>query len=155
MEEEIKKTQKVMIWFLPVILVGGLFVPVLGYIVAVMMITLLGLSCFKGRYWCSHLCPRGAFLDIALSKMSRKRRIPRLFRVPWFKWTIVVGFIGFFICQLVVSPKTVGAIGFVFVRMCIITTLASIFLGIPIHHRAWCSFCPMGTLQTQIAKLRS
>jgi len=149
---KIKKTQLITIWLLPIILVGGLFVPVLGYIVAVMMVILLILSYFKGRYWCANLCPRGAFLDIVLSKLSLKKKMPRLFSAIWFKWMILIGFMAFFGFQIAAAPKTVAAIGFVFVRMCIVTTLISIFIGVPIHYRAWCTFCPMGTLQTIISK---
>ncbi|MCX6349966.1 MAG: 4Fe-4S binding protein [Candidatus Aureabacteria bacterium] len=29
----------------------------------------------------------------------------------------------------------------------------SIFLGVPLHHRAWCALCPMGTLQGALGKL--
>ncbi|MCM8801282.1 MAG: hypothetical protein NC912_04660 [Candidatus Omnitrophica bacterium] len=36
----------------------------------------------------------------------------------------------FFILQFIISPKNINAIGFIFVRMCIITTLLAILLGI-------------------------
>jgi polyferredoxin len=29
----------------------------------------------------------------------------------------------------------------------------SIFLGVPLHHRAWCALCPMGTLQGALGRL--
>lgn len=140
-----------MIWFLPIIVIGGLFYPPLGYLVAIMMIFFTILSYFRGRYWCSNLCPRGAFLDIVLSKFSLKRKFPSLFISNTFRWTVFFLFMIFFIFQLVTAEKTFYAIGFVFVRMCILTTIISVVIGIPIHHRAWCSFCPMGTLQTKIA----
>lgn len=35
----------------------------------------------------------------------------------------------------------------VFVTLCILTTSLSILFGVAIAPRAWCTFCPMGTLQ--------
>jgi polyferredoxin len=142
-----------MIWFLPVIVIGGLFWSVLGYIVFLMMIFFLTLSYFKGRLWCSSLCPRGSFLDIVLSKYSLKKKIPGLVISPAFKWTVFVLFMTFFIFQLATAEKTVYAIGFVFVKMCLITTIISVVLGLAVHQRMWCMFCPMGTLQSAIASL--
>jgi polyferredoxin len=65
-----KKTQLITIWLLPLILIGGLYNSALGYLVVAMMAIFLTLSFFKGGYWCWNLCPRGAFLDIILSKVS-------------------------------------------------------------------------------------
>lgn len=148
-----KISQNIMIWFLPLIVIGGLFWPLLGYIVFFMMVFLAVLSYFKGRFWCANLCPRGAFLDIALSRVSLKRKIPHLVLTPAFKWTVFVLFVVFFIVQLATAEKTLYSIGFVFVRMCLLTTIVAIILGIPVHHRMWCSFCPMGLLQMKIRSL--
>ncbi|HDZ76573.1 MAG TPA: 4Fe-4S binding protein [Candidatus Omnitrophica bacterium] len=74
-----KKSQIIMIWLLPLIVIGGLFNPMLGYLVLAMMIFLLTLSFFKGRYWCWNLCPRGSFLDIVLSKISVNKALPGFF----------------------------------------------------------------------------
>ena len=38
-------------------------------------------------------------------------------------------------------------IGMVFVTLCILTTSIAILFGVIISPRAWCSFCPMGTLK--------
>ncbi|MCM8820205.1 MAG: 4Fe-4S binding protein [Candidatus Omnitrophica bacterium] len=143
-------SQSIMIWFLPIILIGGLFNPVLGYLVFFMMIFFLVLSYFKGRFWCSFLCPRGAFLDLVLSKISLKRKIPKFFYNQKIRMVIFFIFIGFFIFQFIISPKNLYATGFIFVRMCIVTTLLAIILGVPIHQRVWCIICPMGNLQEKI-----
>ena len=148
-----KLTQSIAIWLLPVIIVGGIFFPLLGYIVFLMMLFLLILSYFKGRLWCSHLCPRGAFLDLALSRLSLKKKIPALFHRPKMRWFIFAAFMVFFIAQFIYAEKTLFSLGFVFVRMCLLTTLIAIFLGVPIHQRAWCTICPMGTLQSKIHSL--
>ncbi|MBU0633812.1 MAG: 4Fe-4S binding protein [Candidatus Omnitrophica bacterium] len=147
-----KKTQAVMIWFLPVIVIGGLFYPILGYLVLAMMIVLLSLSFFKGRYWCWNLCPRGAFLDIILSKVSAKKPLPKIFSKIWFRWLIFVLFISFLIIRIIRTGGNLLAIGSVFVIMCLVTTIISIILGTIKKHRAWCMICPMGLLQETIGK---
>jgi len=37
----------------------GLFVPVLGYLVAAMVAFFSVFAFFKGRFWCWNFCPRG------------------------------------------------------------------------------------------------
>lgn len=145
--------KQIMVWFLSVIVVGGLFYPLLGYLVVSMMLFFFILSYFRGRYWCSHLCPRGAFLDLVLRRFSLKKKLPRFFTSKKVKWTIFTLIIGLFVFQLVSSPRNPSAIGFVFVRMCLVTTIISVLLGIPLTERAWCAICPMGTLQTTIRTL--
>jgi len=95
-----KKSQLVMIWFLPVIVIGGLFYPLLGYIVVAMMAFFLTLSFFKSRYWCWHLCPRGAFLDIAMSPISLCKGVPKVFAKSWFRWLIFALLMGFVIYRI-------------------------------------------------------
>ena len=148
-----KKSQSIMVWFLPLIIIGGIFFAPLGYIVFLMMIFFLTLSYFRGRFWCSHLCPRGAFLDLVLSRLSVKKRLPASFQKPKVRWSIFALFMLFFILQFIYAKKDFFSLGFVFVRMCLLTTLIAIFLGIPIHQRAWCAVCPMGTLQSKLHSL--
>lgn len=149
-----KKMQLVMVWLLPVILIGGLFYPILGYLVLAMMAFLLTMSFFKGRYWCSHLCPIGAFLDLAVSKISRNKPLPKIFTKNWFRWLVFFIFIGFLVWRLLDMGADLVFIGMVFVGMCILTTIISVILGFITKHRGWCAICPMGTLQEKIYKMR-
>ena len=142
-----------MFWFLPLIIIGGLFIPLLGYLVVAMMALLLTLAYFKGRFWCWYLCPRGAFLDIALSKLSRKRSTPELFTKQWFRWSVFVLFIGFLILRIMRTGGNLIAVGSVFVAVCLLTTVIAVILGLPTKHRAWCLICPMGTLQEKVNKI--
>jgi len=148
-----KKTQLIMVWFLPLIVIGGLFYPFLGYLVVGMMAILLVLAFFRGRYWCWNFCPRGAFLDIVLSKVSLNKPLPKSFTKQWFRWLIFVLFMSFLILRVVRTGGNLIAIGSVFVVMCILTTIISIVLGIVTKHRGWCMICPMGTLQEKIGKI--
>jgi polyferredoxin len=148
-----KKTQKIMIWFLPFIVIGGLFYPLLGYLVVAMMAVFLTLSFFKGRYWCWNLCPRGAFLDIVMSKASLNKPLPKIFLKQWFRWLIFVLLMSFLIFRIVYAGGNLIAVGSVFVVMCILTTIISIILGVLTKHRGWCMICPMGMLQEKINKM--
>ena len=149
-----KLSQSIMVWFLPLIIIGGLFWPLLGYLVFFMMLFFLILSYFKARFWCANLCPRGSFLDSVLSKISMKRKTPALFLNSKFRWAVFVIFISIFIFQFIIVEKNIYAMGFVFVRICLITTLIAIIVGIPARERTWCVICPMGTLQSKIGSLK-
>ncbi|MCM8781016.1 MAG: 4Fe-4S binding protein [Candidatus Omnitrophica bacterium] len=149
-----KFSQSVMVWFLPIVIIAGMFFPLLGYLVLLMMLFFLVLAYFKARFWCSNLCPRGAFLDLFLSRFSRKRKAPLFLSHPVSKWMVFIFFMSFFILQFIMAKKDLFSLGYVFVRMCLMTTLIAIILGIPIHHRTWCVICPMGNLQSAIGSLR-
>jgi ferredoxin-type protein NapH len=148
-----KKTQLIMVWFLPLIVIGGLFNPWLGYLVIAMMAFFLALSFFKGRYWCSNLCPRGAFLDIVMSKASRNKPLPGFFVKQGFRGAIFILFMGFVILRIIRTGGNPLMIGAVFVGMCVFTTIISIIIGALTKHRGWCAICPMGFLQEKISKL--
>ena len=150
-----KKTQRIMVWLLPLIIIGGFFYPLLGYLVLAMMAFFLTLSFFKGRYWCWNLCPRGAFLDIVMSKLSSNKPVPRIFTKQWFRWLILVAVISLFLWRIIQTGGNLIAIGIVFVTMCLITTLIAIILAIITKHRGWCVICPMGMLQEKIGRVRS
>lgn len=148
-----KKTQLIMVWFLPLIVIGGLFDPLLGYLVIAMMAFFLVLAFFAHRYWCWNLCPRGAFLDIVVSKLSINKPFPPFFMKNWFRWVVFIFFMGFVIYRLTRTGGNWFLIGAVFVSICIITTIISIILGVASKHRAWCAVCPMGFLQEKISKI--
>ena len=148
-----KKTQLIMIWFLPVIVIGGLFNAWLGYLVVAMMAFFLALSFFTGRYWCWNLCPRGAFLDIVISKISANKPLPIIFTRQQFRWLVFILLMAFVIFRIIRTGGNLFMIGSVFVGMCVFTTVISIILGVLTKHRGWCAICPMGFLQEKISKL--
>ena len=148
-----KKSQLITIWLLPLIVIGGLFVPLLGYLVVAMMAFLLTLSFFKGRYWCRNLCPRGAFLDIVQSKFTLNRKLPGIFSKKWFRWLVFGLFMAFLVIRILRAGANPLAIGAVFVGMCLLTTVISVILGAATKPRGWCAICPMGTLQEKISRI--
>jgi polyferredoxin len=145
----------IMIWFLPLILIGGIFIPLLGYLVVGMMAFFLVLAVFKGRYWCWNLCPRGSFLDMVISKASLNRPYPvGVFGNQFFRWSVFFAFMAFLVYRILRAGGSLVGIGAVFVSMCFITTVISIIIGLFVRHRGWCAICPMGTLQEKIGKIR-
>lgn len=149
-----KKLQPIMIWFLPVVIIGGFFYPMLGYLVLMAMVFMLVLSIFKARYWCWNLCPRGSYLDLILSKISSNRPVPGIFTKQWFRWTVFMLIMSLFIFRLIQAGQNIAAIGLVFVIMCLLSTIFATILGIYTKHRAWCMICPMGLLQEKIGKIK-
>ena len=147
-----KKSQLIMIWLLPVIVIGGLFIPVLGYLVLGMMVFFSILSFFRGRYWCWNLCPRGAFLDIVLSRVSANKPVPKIFAKNWFRPIVFIIMIGVVTSRIIKTGGDWMLVGSVFVVTCVITTLMSVIIGIATRHRGWCVVCPMGYLQEKIGK---
>lgn len=117
------------------------------------------LSPLLGRFWCGWLCPRGAFLEYALDRISRKSIIPGLLRTKGFKLFIVSIMAIMFLMvllglnPLLTSEDKLASIGGFIVFICIVTTLImSIPLGIIYMPRTWCSFCPVGYAQSLLSK---
>jgi len=142
----------VMIWFFPLMVVGGLFWPYLGYLVPVMMIFFLVLAWFKHRFWCWNLCPRGAFLDIVLARISLGRPLPKVFSRTWFRWTVFAAFLVFMGWRIAGAVPYAEKLGLVFIVACIVTSVFAVAIGIPGRARGWCMICPMGTLQDAVGR---
>lgn len=153
---QIKKLVKQWIWLaLIAFCLIGLVYPVIGAIALICMLSPVAVAFFKGRQWCGNFCPRGSFNDIILSKFSFKKGIPKLFQNVWFKKLFLAVLMGAFAVQLIFAWGNAVSIGHVFVRMIIITTLLTIFLGITYNHRSWCLICPMGTMARFAARMNS
>lgn len=65
--------------------VVGIFYPLIGLAALICMLAPSVVSIFRGRMWCGNFCPRGSFNDIILSKISRKRPVPEIFKKTWFR----------------------------------------------------------------------
>ncbi|MFW6157042.1 MAG: 4Fe-4S binding protein [Armatimonadota bacterium] len=160
----IQTWRKIAIGVLVAVVVGGLFYPPLGLVAAAMMLALLGTSVFRGRYWCGNLCPRGAFLDLIVRRISPNRQFPGWARSLWLRAVILVLLMSALSWQLANLPLSTaadlpggiyGVIGAVFVRLCLITTLGAVFLALVSQQRAWCAVCPMGTMQNLVDRAAS
>jgi polyferredoxin len=144
----------------PLISIGGLWYPKLGLLLLGMMIFFLIFSYFKGRFWCGNLCPRGAFVEIFIKPISFYGKIPPLLSSKYFRLFVVIVFITVFTLRTraaflssVTTADVLDRWGFVFVTLCLITTVIAVIVGVLFSPRAWCTFCPMGTIQKAIYSL--
>lgn len=138
-------------WILLIFLVVGFFYPVIGILAIVCMIAPVAMSIFKGRYWCGHFCPRGSYYDKLISKISRNKKIPRLVRSKPFRGFMLIFIFAMFGIQMYFAWGDWSEMGAVFWRIIFITTVVATVLGIIYSPRAWCTFCPMGTLSAMVA----
>jgi len=148
--------RRIAVGVLFIVVLGGLAYPPLGLVAAAMMVTLPALSALRGRYWCGHLCPRGSFLDLLVRWISPGRRFPaflRRLRVRLVVLVLLMSGLAWSLANLPLESASdvpggvYGLVGALFVRLCLITTLGAVFLALVSQERAWCSICPMGTMQ--------
>ena len=132
---------------IPIVIVGGLINPLFGYILALDMLVLIMVSPFKGRFFCGNLCSRGLFNDFILQKISRKVRIPKIFYNMIFRLVVLAIMMGFMIYRLIGTQGVLMRVGAVLVSMYIMQTIIISVIAIFVSPRAWCQFCPAGTLQ--------
>lgn len=140
------KMQQYFFWMLLIFLIAGSIYPVIGWLAIICMLAPVALAPYKGRFWCGNFCPRGSFYDHVMDKISRKKPIPAVFRSKGFRAVMVVVIMGVFAIQMYYAWGDLPAMGEVFVRIILITTIVGVVLGVVYHQRTWCSFCPMGTL---------
>ncbi|MDK2891824.1 4Fe-4S binding protein [Methanohalophilus sp.] len=130
--------------------IGGLFYPALGYIMVVVMVILLTTSVFRGRWFCGNLCPRGSLHDFVLDKFSRKQKIPAILSKLWIRVPAIVLMMTLVVYRLSIAfatQNTFEKVGTIFASMCFVTTFIAIMMGGYFSSRAWCTVCPMGTMQ--------
>lgn len=153
--KNIKKLLHKWLWtVLLVFCIAGIFYPAIGAAALICMLAPVVTAFFGGRFWCGNFCPRGSLNDIIVPKISRKSGIPKLFKKSWFKLLFFAVLMGGFAVQITIAWGSAAAVGAVFVRMIIITTLLSLLLGSIFSPRTWCTVCPMGTLSQYISALK-
>jgi len=147
-------------WILTVLIgIGGQFIPRLGLLVPLIMMALMGMSLFRGKYWCGNFCPHGSFFDNLLQPLSRNTRIPGFLRSKY----LIAAFLLFFMYNLgrrfihvfeaLGGAEFYDRMGLVFSTTYLMVLLAGGLLALTINARTWCQFCPMGTFQTLFYKL--
>ncbi|MDF2501151.1 MAG: quinol dehydrogenase rane component [Anaerosporomusa subterranea] len=146
--------QPYLFWVLMGFLAVGIVYPVIGLAAILCMLAPVIMAPFKGRYWCGNFCPRGSFYDHVIAKISPKKPIPAVFRSTGFRVLMVLFIMGVFGVQMYSAWGDWSAMGAVFVRIILITTIVGIVLGVMFHQRTWCSFCPMGTMASWVSAKR-
>ncbi len=140
-------------WVLvPLIAKGGLLWPALGLLLIPIMVALIGIGLLRGKYWCGNICPHGNLFDRFIAPFSAGRKFPDLIKGPVLKWGFFLFFMGMFAFRVSGVLQHWGALdfwnrlGFVMVINYFIPTILGITMGLAIKPRAWCRFCPMGTV---------
>ncbi len=135
----------------PLVIVGGYFYPYLGYLALALMLTMIGLTFVKGRWYCGWLCAMGAFHERVTAKISLKREMPVLFKKTWFRALFFGLLMGLMTSRLLASGGEPAKIGAVFVMMWTVATTIAILFGLYYKPRSWCNFCPMASMQGLLA----
>lgn len=94
---------------------------------------------------------RGSFYDRVMSRYSPHRPIPKFVRTFWFRLFMVMFIFTMFGVQMYFAWGDWNAMGMVFWKIILITTVVGIVLAFIYAPRTWCSFCPMGTLSSWVA----
>lgn len=139
--------------------IGGQFYSPLGLLVPFIMLALMGMSVFRGRYWCGNYCPHGSFFDFILAPLSRKVKIPKLFISKifiglfflFFMYKLSSRFVTVF--QNLNNISVFEGVGMIFSATYLTVLAVGGLLALVFSPRTWCQFCPMGTIQTIIYKL--
>ncbi|MEW6075769.1 MAG: 4Fe-4S binding protein [Candidatus Omnitrophota bacterium] len=128
------------------IIIGGWFFPLIGLLIPVCMVLALLIGLRNGRKWCDWMCPRGSFFDAILRIVSPRKKIPALFKRFPFRLVVLLALMAMMVSRLLQYWPDPYAIGIFFVRLLSVITMIGVALGVIFHQRAWCSFCPIGTL---------
>ncbi|ABE52066.1 4Fe-4S binding protein [Methanococcoides burtonii] len=133
-----------------IVSIAGLWYPILGYFMLIVMGTLFVTSIFRGRWFCGNLCPRGSYFDYGIIKISKKRKIPKILSSMWVRipaFTLMMTLMIYRISVTFAAQNTFELIGVILVSMCLTTTIIGTLLGSYFNTRSWCNACPMGTMQ--------
>ncbi|WP_432664011.1 4Fe-4S binding protein [Wukongibacter baidiensis] len=107
-----------------------------------------------GRLWCKNICPRGNLYDNVICKFGEKKTNPRCIKSIIFRIVIIVFVFTMFGIGIRKHWGDLEAMGGVFHRMIIGTTVIGIVLSFFFNHRTWCCLCPIGSIACFISKTK-
>jgi polyferredoxin len=150
----LQKIQAKLFWVMFAFLIVGFYYPAIGLLALICMLGPVLMSFYRGRFWCGNFCPRGSFYDHVVNKISPHKQVPAFFRHPLWRLFMVCFIIVMFAVQTYFAWGSLSAIGMVFLRLILVTTIVGLLLGVIFHQRTWCAFCPMGTMAHWISMRR-
>lgn len=106
-----------------------------------------------GRKGCNMYCPRGSLLN-KLSSISFKKTAPKWIFNNTTKFAVFTAIMAVFVYGTYMAWGDFYAIGFVFIRMVLISSVLALILGIFYKERTWCGICPMGSLANVINNIK-
>ncbi|MCR4854300.1 MAG: 4Fe-4S binding protein [Prevotella sp.] len=133
-------------WLLFGYILLGFFWPIVGWALLFYIIGTILTAFWRGRWWCGHICPRGNMFLHLLSKYSPHRPIPSFVRTVGFRLFVIVVIFASFGIGFYRAWGDWSAMGGVFWKTILITTIIGIILSFIYAPLTWCSFCPIGTL---------
>lgn len=149
-------------WIYTLLIISvGFWFPKIGLTVILIMLGLIFTSIFYGKYWCGNFCAHGSLFDVLIMPLSRNKKFPKIMQS---KITVAIIFSFFIInfslriyniTEFWASSNFLDKLGFIFVMIYFVVTIIGSILGILITPRAWCTVCPMGTMQTLIHSFSS
>ena len=142
-------------WLLIGYIVLGWLWPVFGWVLLAYIVGTVLTAFWRGRWWCGHVCPRGNLYLRLLSRYSPHRPIPPFLRTFAFRLFVVCLVFTSFGVGIYSVWGDWGAMGHVFWRLIITTTIIGVVLSFIYAPMTWCSFCPMGTLAAWAAPHKS
>jgi len=129
----------------------GMFDLRIGLIAVLCMFGPIVISIFRGRFWCGNICPRGSFYDNIVIKFSKKRNVPKLLKSVYFRIAITIFMLSMFTIGFIKNWGNLYGMGLIIYRLIVVTTLIGIGLALFYNQRAWCNFCPMGSIAALIS----
>lgn len=139
--------------------IGGWWFPKLGLLVILVILSLLIMSFFKGRYWCGNFCPHGSLFDAIIMPFSRNENIPSFLKSKILIAVVFIWF-GYNISRKILKVSALfgtlpfwDKLGYIFVATYLMVIITGGLLSLFIAPRTWCQFCPMGTMQKGSYKL--
>ena len=142
--------------FILAVSIGGYFFPVVGLAVPGLMILALVMNARDRRSFCSSACPNGRTLSFVMPRISGGRSLPRFLADKGIR-RMLCGFMLFCMINLLVRYGRGGppAVGRLFWAIYLLAMGISVVAGMLFKPRAWCAFCPMGTLQDTVGPKRT
>ncbi len=137
-----------------IVIIGGWRYPLLGYFIPLCMLLGMGIGLFRGRKWCDWYCPRGSFFDALIKPISPKKEIPRFFKSLPIRIGMMTFLMLMMTVQIIKRWPDPYKMGMFFVILLTVTTILGIILALFFHQRAWCCFCPIGSMTNWIGRTK-
>lgn len=132
----------------------GYYYPLTSFVLILCMVFPILISLMgHGRLWCGTLCLRGTFLQHILKPFSLKRSTPKFLTHPMTRIILLSLMMSYMIYNLYMATSIMDMAS-VFYTILLITTIASVILGLIFKERTWCRLCPIGTLTFIISGIR-
>jgi NAD(P)H-flavin reductase/NAD-dependent dihydropyrimidine dehydrogenase PreA subunit len=133
--------------------IGGLWFPILGLLVIPVILGLISVALFKGRYWCGNICAHGSMFDSLLYPLTGNKKIPKFFKSKILGLSFFALFSFKVVSKIILVSSKWGTmvfwekLGLIFVSSYIMVAVVGSTVSILFSSRTWCNFCPMGTIQ--------